>query len=87
MFINPESLKTWDEILESALSEMNPEHRARLEAEAQANNCSVHEAMEAHLAPLFDDDGEVRLPPNFQARLDWERQPYGKDPLLQRGEP
>ena len=86
MFINTESLKTWEEILEIALSGMTPEHRARLDAEARASGCSVHEVMEAHLAPLLDDDWEVRHP-KFLARLDWARQPYGKDPLLQRSAP
>jgi hypothetical protein len=78
---NPEGLKTWEEIIEIAVRGMKPEHRARLDAEAQATGCSVQEVVEARLAPLLDN-GEFLLP-----NLDWQRQPYGKDPLLQRREP
>jgi len=65
---------------------MSPEHRARVEAEARAAGCSVQEVMEGYaMAYYHEHDGwnERGLRPYFE----WARQPYGKDPLLQQGEP
>jgi hypothetical protein len=75
LFGNPEGLKTWEEIIEIAVSGMKPEHRARLESEAHATGRSVQEVAEAYMAYRFDHMEDL---PNF----DWEWQPYGKDPLF-----
>ena len=81
MFFNPDDGKTWEEICELAFRGMKPEHRARLEAEARAAGCSVHDVMDACVARHLDD-WKTLLP-----HLDWEQQPYGKDPLLTQMEP
>jgi hypothetical protein len=77
LFGNPEGLKTWAEILEVAVSGMRPERRARLEAEAQDSGRSVQEVVEPCLSRQGDDMTDL-------VNLDWERQPYGKDPLLRK---
>ncbi len=68
MFGNPESLKTWEEILEIAVKGMRPESRARLEAVAQAFGCSVQEAAVATLHRFFDEGME--LP---DSEREWQR--------------
>ena len=82
LFGNPEGLKTWEEIIEIALRGMKPELRAQLDAEAHANRRSVQEVVEAYLVYGFDHMEELPLP-----NLEWQRQPYGKDRLLQRRAP
>jgi len=55
LFSKPDGLKTWEKILEIAVSGMRPESRARLEAEVQALGRFVQEVVEATLTRHYED--------------------------------
>lgn len=77
LFGNPEALKTMDEIIQIAIDGMTPETKVRLEAVADELGCSLHEAVVVIVNRNIEEG--VKL-----LNSDWEQQPYGQDPRLQR---
>jgi len=84
MLFDPEDGKTDDEIIAIALRRMKPETRARLEQLSQVSGRSIGELVEASVEYFEECLKDPVQRAALLAKMDWENQPYGPDPLLMK---